>query len=55
MKNGDKVQFDQGNDQHTQLNGTVTRVWDKPGAPYVTIKADDGRTFVRVAAAVKKA
>lgn len=55
MKNGDKVRFGQGNDENTQLKGTVTRVWDKPGAPYVTVKTDDGRTFVRHVDAVKKA
>ncbi len=30
------------------LTGTVTHVWGKPEAdPYVTVRTDDGRTYVR--------
>jgi hypothetical protein len=38
---------------HTPATGTITRVWAKPQRdPYVTIKADDGRQFVRCSSEV---
>ena len=34
--------------------GKVTRVWNKPAKdPYVTVKTDDGRTFVRCSSTTK--
>jgi hypothetical protein len=38
-----------GDDKTTvRIPGTVTRMWDKPATdPYVTIRSDDHRTFVR--------
>lgn len=34
--------------------GTVERVWNRPTTdPYVTVKTDDGRTFVRCSSAVE--
>ena len=44
-----------GHGKRTRLLGTVTRVWDKPAAdPYITIKSDDGRTFVRCSSAAER-
>jgi len=55
MQIGQTVTFDQGDDQHTQLTGTISRVWScgdvtvkVPGAVAGTVK-----TYVRQASQVR--
>jgi hypothetical protein len=51
MKTGDIVMFYPRAGEMEY--GIVTRMWDKPVSnPYVTIRTDDGRTFVRCSSAV---
>jgi hypothetical protein len=49
----DRVKIDDG--RGAKLTGTVTRVWNKPAKdPYVTVRTDDGRTFVRCSSVTAK-
>lgn len=50
---GDRVSFRQN--ELATLEGIITRVWDKPASdPYVTVKSDDGRMFVRCSSSVRE-
>jgi hypothetical protein len=50
---GDRVSFKASAD--TILEGVISRVWNKPATdPYVTVKSDDGRTFVRCSSTVRE-
>jgi hypothetical protein len=43
-------------DRVVTLTGTVQRTWGRnPANPNVTVRTDDGRTFVRLAADVEQA
>lgn len=55
MQNGTKVEIRTNDGEGTHsLTGTIVRVWDKPAAdPYVTVRTDDNRTFVRCSSVVK--
>jgi hypothetical protein len=49
-----RVIFGAGLGPVVQTTGTVTRVWDRPARdPYVTIRTDDNRTFVRCSSRVR--
>ena len=52
IKLGDSVDFLQGNEAGTVLDGVITRVW--PNGKYVTIKTDEGHTYCRLIQAVRR-
>jgi hypothetical protein len=52
MNVGDKVTFNQGDENNTMLTGIVSRVWPAPSDDLITVKvpgriAGTVRTFVR--------